>query len=387
MLGFNSQEEDTLTCLLDDPDITLRDVLTHDLFMQIWRNDRSVPLIEFIVSNLDTIFEYVLTNNLETHEDYAAMRRICLIILKTTGKNVVRAFSESDKFIDKLQQFTVGENSRDPKLCGNFTKIIEILVRYTSGSIIPAKLPFLQAYLINNLDLLGLRELFYFLIISYAKFLTVNVEMFQYISEVAKEESMRGHMALVALDVIFPKKAEFIEMYQDQRVFDNITEIACMCYETDPHKSALGFSLIAQIKSRAPALPLPDQSPITSTVNAATANALRVFPGSVGLFLDRFLHLSLPTFVNESIIDILASMPDEELAELASACHMNHVLVEQFEEYRRRKTNGHFLNAGQILFHREIVCCAEHRDEWTAFVTEALLPRGRKRATTAFCYP
>ena len=385
MVCDRTAREDTLTPLLSDPKTRLEDVLSHSSLLPSLRCDEpSDKLIRFLLDqgNLDRMLTYALTNDLNSEANFTKMQKASVDILSTTSRRLQSEFQASPQLIEGLVNFSKSPASRDPKLCGNFAGIVELITRSTCGTILSTKMAFLKEFLLKNLDMVGLRELFLKLITDFSKQFQVNEAMITEICEVGTVDGIRGLFAVSMLNDILKEKADLALYFRSPRVLNKLLEIGCRFYQVQPVRAAIAFDVAKRIsrdisfKATFCELLSKHKSPIGENpeINSATANTLLLFPKSAEFLFDDFFKFEMPTIVCQAFISVLHETEDAELKDL------NALLMEHYDEFKRRKTNGHYLKFCQLLMNFGVCCCREHQDPWDKFVIDSVLSQGRLEA-------
>jgi hypothetical protein len=357
---------DGLAPLLQNPSVTLEDVLRSSYLTATLRCEDSDRLAEFLLSddNMRRISTYALTDSDQQ------LQKICVAILSTSAHRLQAGLRENLVLLDALASFPTGPSARDPRICGYFARICDLLIRSTGGSLLQTKFSFLQTFLAENLDLLALRDLFVHFLIDFKEF---DMPM-DLLCEMAIDDSQKSLFVLFTMRDCLKEKPEF---FQSFHVIHRLLTIGEASFLHNPAKCVVAYSLVDQIlaksdKSFAEVLELfhfPADGPVR---NCATAAALRLFPVAIEWFIDAFLTDDLPTAVNDAICSGLTNMGFVQLQSLVCDLHLNRLIGEAFVAYRQRKVNGHFLMVAKLLRHRELVCCRAHAAEWDVFCRETM---------------
>lgn len=389
-MRLSAAVEDTLTPLLNDPKTKLEDVLLHSSLMPSLRRDEpSDALIRYILdqTNLDRLLTYALTNDLISEENFTKVQKASVDVLSTTSRKLQSEFRASSQLIEGLASFPNLPASRDPKLCGNFASIVELITRSTCGTLLSTKMSFLKDFLLNNLDMMGLRELFLRLVTDFSTQFRVTETLLDSICALGKIEGVRGLCAVATIRDILQEKPDLFIHCQNPRILDQLLQIGCEFYPTEPIRSAIAFGVSKQIivkghKDTARELVSKRKSPIETnrTINCATGNALSIFPKSAELLFGEFFKFEMPTIVCDAFVSVLEECEESELRAWTVKHHLNEKLMQHFDEFKQRKTNGHYLKVCQLLMNSNLCCCNEHQDQWNQFVTDCVLPQGRMEA-------
>jgi hypothetical protein len=357
---------DGLSPLLQDPGVTLEDVLRSSHLAAAIRRDPSDQLAEFLLSddNMRRIAMYALTDSDQQ------LQKICVAILSTSTHRLQSGFRENLVLLDALASFPTGPSARDPKICGYFARICDLLIRSTGGSLLQTKFTFLQTFLVQNIDLLALRDLFVQFLIDFKEFY-VPMDL---LSEIAISDSQKSLFVLFTMRDCLKEKPEFFQSFD---VLRNLLTIGEASFLNNPSKCVVAYSLVEQIlaksdKSFAKILEIFHFPAEGAVCNCATAAALRLFPVAIKWFIHGFLTGELPTAVNDAICSGLANMEFTQLQCLVCDVHLNRLIGDAFVAYRQRKVNGHFLVAARLLRHRGIVCCRDHAADWDVFCRDPL---------------
>ena len=120
----------------------------------------------------------------------------------------------------------------------------------------------------------------------------------------------------------------------------------------------------------------PDETPFIS--NAATPEALKLFPKSASSLVIKVLKSELPTFVCDTVVSAICHFSVEELQNFCTKYHLSQAIISSYKDYKHRKTNGHFLLIAKALSDKGICCCEEHREAWSKFEQFKFIKRYKK---------
>lgn len=177
--------------LLEKPDITLNQVLQDSAFTNSIRSP-SKTFTNYLLSenNLKQLIIYSLTNDFELsknttengdekvsdseskRKEFNRLQRCSVLALTNQSKQFQNELLKNEILKEKLSNFPTSKYSSDPKISGHYSRIVETLVRSSSGKYL-YELPNVIDYLIKDINVLPIRELF---IVLFCEFTTTFIK-------------------------------------------------------------------------------------------------------------------------------------------------------------------------------------------------------------------
>ena len=378
MFGWGANPfQNSLSPLLKDPNTPLEKIVLSQQFTNLYRQE-SNDVVEFLFREdvVTKLIQFALTKDLCHDPNFDKIERIALSVLSVQDKpKMEEKIAKCSILIQKVADFPKSPSAKDPVICGHFNQIVECLVRTTNGEVLGAELKDIGSFLFENIDLLGLRELLFTLIVDYTLPFCVSTEMAQKL--LTKSMQPNGLPALTLIRDVILTKADLSDFLSDEQTMNSLFELGITNYFENPIISNVAFSIIAVVVHHCPSLrtfhhKFLDSFKFYEVVNCATSAAIAVFSEQIYRFIDRFMKLQLPTIVEETINAIVNHSTLEEMTSLAEKTHICKLAMDNFSEYKRRKVDGHFLDFVRTFSDRGICCCLEHRDEWLRFAQKDL---------------
>ncbi|KAK8890876.1 hypothetical protein M9Y10_028075 [Tritrichomonas musculus] len=389
--------------ILSDPNAKLETVLADRTFNNLLRNENQY-LIDFLIrdDNVKKMHDYLLTDSYENTKDFKKIRPLCLNVLTSESEKLGEQLSSNEQYIDLLIDFSTSEWFRDPYRCGNYSYLIESLAKASSGDILSSKFTFLANYLMNNIDIMGLRQLFVRLVCDFSYPFMVSSQMMDELvncifmhGEESNDETLKytkidPKALFVAFTIhdILKTDPHLGSLFESPDTLQTLLKLAIFNYEKNPLFSSLLFNCISIILENAiknedsastqndneiinfnnfePTLNInTNTEPFIS--NSATSEALKLFPKSAINLVMKFLKSELPTLVCDVVMSSICKLPIEELQSFCTKFHLSSAIISLYKDYKHRKTNGHFLILVKYLSDKGVCCCEEHREAWTKF--------------------
>lgn len=178
MFWLQRNPTNSIEKLLENPDTTLNQVLKDSSFASASRNP-SKSLMNFLLAekNFNILINLALSNDLkvafnstETTEndnesdnekrkkEFNKIQRSAVLVLSSQSKIFQSELSKSSILQNKLNDFPNSDYSSDPKICGHYSRIVEALLRSSSGKYL-YQVPNIIDFLITKINILPCREL------------------------------------------------------------------------------------------------------------------------------------------------------------------------------------------------------------------------------------
>lgn len=372
-----------VSTLVKDPNSTFETVLSSQHFSQGFHQQND-DLLDFLVKdeNMQKIVEFSLTDMHKEMKDYVKYTRLCVAILSTAAPKFQALLSTNGIFINSLVGFKDTPYAKDPILCGNFSRLVIFIIRFTSGEILDEKLSFLADFLIKNLNLLGLQELFISLCTEFAVPFHLSEELILKIIDQFADPIL-GYHSMLTIHYLMHLSDGNEQLFWRESIVRPILEEGISRYSTNPLFSLAAFKVVREIIFH------PDQDAelkylldgktvdFNIEVNCATSIAIELFPDGIPFLLDRFFAGELNTFINDKIVSVLTTYNIDKLIEFASNTHVCYNAIKYFDSYSQHKTNGHYLDLVRVFSEKGVYCCKEHRKLCSTFIKEKVVPRYR----------
>jgi hypothetical protein len=372
--------QNSFSSLLKDPKTTLENVLRHQQFQTILRQE-SVDILDFLFRGdvVERMVEYAFTNQLKLEPDSHRFEMMCVGILSWEGQKIQERIATNSFLLDSVQAFPYSPCCRDPVICGHFQRIVERIVRSTNGEVLGTKFDFLPDFLINNVHLLGIRELLFSMIVNYTIPFCVSCQMIVTLIQNAR----RSFPTIRLIRDILTEKPDLGTLFESEECLSPLFEIGISNYENKPLVALESFGILYTIiaasgNSELKQYHLKYDFSLASDINCATPAALQVFHGQISDLLPSFFQGRLSTILNKTIRHVMSEMSLEEMQNLVTKTHLCRLAIEYYASYKQRKINGHFLDVLMIISEKGMCCCHEHLEDWERFVVKQLAGRYRK---------
>lgn len=399
--------------LLSDPNVKLETVLADRTFNNLLRNENS-HLIDFLSrdDNVNKMYSYLLTDEFDSNNDAKKIRFLCLNVLTSESEKLGEKLITNKVYSENLINFSTSKFSRDTIKCGYYSYLIESLAKASSGDILSSKFQFLTDYLMNNIDIMSLRQLFVKLVINFTYPFRVSSKMMEYLvshmfkkdenetDEKSKYTQLDSKALYVAFSIqgILKSASHLGSLFDSPNLLQTLMKLAIYNYKNNAILSSTIFnclSIILKNASKSDDSILANdngnididnyekilnidsnETPFTS--NAATPEAIKLFPKSASSLVIKVLKSELPTFVCEVVVSTICRFSVEKLQNFCTQHHLSNEIISLYKDYKHRKTNGHFLLIAKALSDKGICCCEEHQEAWTKFEQFKFIKRYKK---------
>jgi hypothetical protein len=372
--------QNSLAPVLKNPDTKLETIFKNNQFLNLLRQE-TPDVVAFLSRDgiMSQLIQYALTTELSNGQNSKRFQSMAVAILSGGTSRLQDAISRNQILLESIKQFPDSPYSRNAVVCGNFSLIVQFLARSTNGEILGTDLKFLSDFLLKNLDLFALRELFKCLIVDFTIPFCVSTEMLHELLDRVDTEAL-VFPALFLLRDVAQEKPDLLSLFDDDESVGRLLSLGIDSYFSKPLIAKEAFSILYSIfetKAMAePCWPIGKRVfEYHTTVNCATAAALLVFPESVVYFIRPFFAGMLPTMLSGAVMQVVARLPGAALSDLAAKTHLCQLAIEGFAAYSLEKTNGHFIELVRLFSERGMYCCKAHKKQWKQFTSELL--RGR----------
>jgi hypothetical protein len=355
--------QNSLTPLLRDQATKLETIFKSTQFNNLLRQE-TADVVAFLARDpiVERLLQYTLTEELVDSEQFKRYQSLALTVLCGGKAGLQEKISSNRLLIQKLKAFPDSQFARNPVICGNFSRIVQFLVRATTGEILGSEFGFLPSFLIQNIDLAGARELLFDLMANFTIPFCVSPEMVaSLLQQLANPTAVLPTLLLIR-DVV-GAATELGRLFWGDSCLTLLFQTGVSEYLRNPLVARECFATIGRLADPC-RLRFQFNFPFYEVVNCATDAALSVFPEEVARFVCPFFRSELPTILNAAVMTVVRRMTSRQLVELAETTHLCQVAVDSFGTYERGKTNGHFLDGVRIFSERGICCCSAHQKEW-----------------------
>lgn len=356
--NFGGPSLSGITTALKSENCQLEDILSDSSLQQAIRNSLR-ELIDFVTRDeiYNDLFDWVLTNKHRDNKLCQKLTRNALSIITANSQQIQKAISKHNLFVQRIQSFIDqdpnDESINDARIAGHFQRITEHFAIQTNGNLI-SQLKGLPAFLIHNMSILGLRELFVSLTTDYTeKFGLSNNDIEELSKETIKEN---GYFVVTAIKSILQQKPELIVQYfQYPIVVKNLLEAAINSRTDQPLATIELCQVLCTIVKSCTNLEelkiLLDEYRSKfinndTKINCSTASTILLFKSFNAEFFDHLFVKPVNTFLNQSIIKILQTMPNEQRDTIFKNFDAPSKLVKNFTE---NSVNGQFYELYQII--------------------------------------
>jgi hypothetical protein len=337
--------------------------------------------VQFVIDHLDGILRYSLSFDaapeFETPADFRRVHRDCLKLLIESPTTFRFKLAQSATLWELLATFRANCVSLPQILIANFCKIIWALADATFGACLAASLPDLGPFLVANLGLLCVSDLFTKLASRFPSGLGFGTDLILDILNGQRD----ARAAFSALKATF-KNPDFKAEIDDSIVL-RITDISVALIDDQPFVSLEGFQLVSLLLAR-----VADSRAILGSVRerlqgAPIANRSRIpvpailalAPRLVEQYLECFLSEENTTMFNDAVCRALSQLPVTVLQELAGRHSVMQRIMDSYPRYLARKTNGHLLSLAGLLNSQHVCSPPDVRERWAAFAQGELRAR------------
>jgi hypothetical protein len=330
------------------------------------------------------LIQYALTTDLQAESSGKKFGAMAVGILTTSTAKLQEQISRNQQLIETIKSFPDSFYATNPQICGNFDQIVAFLAEATSGEILGSEFGFLAKFLIDHLDILAFRQLLFKLIVNFTLPFCVSTEMMTLLLDQAKQTKSTFNVVFLMRDIL-NGKPDLGLLLADDHSISTLFQLGVDNYFSSPIISRELFLIVDSINEANPQTNLAKISlsfrlnfDFTSVLNCATSSALMLFPRDLITFIAPFFECRLPTMLNNAVNSLVNRLSPEELTELAEKTHICNLAMTNFDTYREKKTNGHFLDVAMLFSEKGMPCCKAHRKPWKKFAREELTTQYRK---------
>ena len=370
----------SISALLQKQDTTIETILDDNALNQALRI--GLPAMHNFLLNpehMNSLLDIVLCD-VEPHTKIPnKTTRTAVTILSTGISSLMGKLIKNEEYKQRIINFPKSEYRSNPKCCGHFYRIIESLARFSAGQFL-SEIPDLKDYLINNMNCLGLRDLFLFLSTEFS-FFDFQPEIFVELSKSANSKE-NGFYVLSAMRELLKSKEKIIEDMQQPQVIENLFAIAYND-ELSPLTQIEAFNLIQKLSDP---LTLNDNQDIPKLVQSESekydftknrpknvlAAALKIFSTKNPEILLSIFSYDSMTSLKDGIIHSYDAFSKEDLEQFIN---QNDLFNKIMDAYRNTKTNYHLTDLIQIIQTKQVTLT----DEFKKFIEEEVNKRNEIR--------
>lgn len=347
-----------ITANLKSENCSLEEILLDSTLQQAIRSSLR-ELIDFISRDdiFNDLFDWVLTNNHKDNKNHQKLARNALLIVTSNSQTIQKVILNHQLFVERIQSF-INQNSNDElindsRIAGHFQRIIELYAVQTNGKIIN-QLKSLPTFLIHNMTILGLRELFILLATQFIENFGLTNEN---IEELTKEtKNADGYFVTTAIKSIIEKAPVLINQhFQNPNIVKNLLEAAASNKENNHLVTielcktlCIIFNNCSNIDELQALLAEYSGKFIKEDmeINCSTASIISLFKSLNDKIFDQLFCKPTNTFLNQNIIEILKNMSDEQKDALLKNFNAPSKLLKFYNKYT---ANGQLYDLYKII--------------------------------------
>jgi hypothetical protein len=278
-----------------------------------------------------------------------------------------------------MKEFTQSQRAKTQLICANFATLAEWFISSTCGACIPVCFPVLESYLIQNIGIGPLAELFVNVAGNFSKVFAVSTSM---ILKLLYSQT-HAYWPIVVLRRLLIKNPDLVCFAEASDVLFSLLSIGATALNVAELVSVEAFRLLGMIvelsdrpdKVQETLLTAQQTIDIVGSRSLAVPAILDLFPAKVGDVIDQFFEQECSTAFNQAVWTALTELDNAQLRDLTMQHQIMEKLVSGYDGYLQKKTNGHFLAIAQLLMARKICCAPQIRKEWLKLSLVALKSR------------
>ena len=358
----------------DEPDIDK--ILGHSLLNEALRSEFT-PLISFVEADpvIDRLASWCFKQSFTEKPEFNKMSRIALKLFTSVIPRVFEIFLYSNRLAMRLYEFLQGDDSKNPLLCGFFTRIMTQQIRWGDPRLF-AMHDDVGALILERVGVLAIQELIVLIATRSELSVFAGIDLVYELSQraLADPDDTLCAFTIIRLYDELADDAPIFTQFFEEKVVRNLVEISLA--STSVIVSSDMMDIVARIVDMEEKLQpvvsvYRDRLLPSGVINQITANAMRVFDTRILAPFDLFFEPKGYIFIHYYCAQLLAEMEPEDIIDLAQTPGFLDKLMACFGT---RKWCPHMTQLS-IVFIRVLEKCDNfHYDKWTKFVTSDLAP-------------
>ena len=380
MWGIQTNLVSSISALLQKENTPIETILDDNALNQAIRTN--LPAMDNYLlnpNNMNKLLDIALSNVEPRSKIPNKTTRTAVSILSTGISTLMGKLIKNEEYRQRIINFPKSEFNSNPKCCGHYYRIIESVARYSAGQFL-AEIPDLRSYLINNMNCLGLRDLFLFLSNQYSDF-EPEPETFVELSRSGNSKE-NGFYVLSAMRELLKIKEKVIDDMRQVEVVENLftitkneslppmTQIEAFYLIqkiADPHALNQNEDILKLVQKENELYDFEKERP-----KNVLAAALKVFTTKNPKILLSIFSYESMTFLKDGIIRSFDAFSKEDLEQFIN---QNDLFNRIIDEYRNSKTNYQLTDLIQIIQTKQVSLT----DEFKRFIEEEFYKRNEIR--------
>ncbi|EAY02769.1 hypothetical protein TVAG_369970 [Trichomonas vaginalis G3] len=347
---MSSTEPESLDAILQAENPPLQSVLGTPSFVQAVKTCHP-QLNAYLLS--DNIFPEVLnialTDKAASLGYTAKMISNTMLFLTTNSNETQQKFSENPLFLNVIKSFPDTEYARQPKIAGNFQRILDSIVHRTNGQYL-SNLPNISKFLIDNLNILAYSELWITLTTEFMLQFGVDLNLIKMFAQTVGGPN--GFTAVASMKQMLKLKKDLFNL------FDTVDVVEILLQEViKPGNPLLLFKLF-QVLEKINSVGKDPQVKATilsygenfnfeehtqDFIRASAISLFKVFPDE---YINRLFDDHPFSSLNSAIIKAISSIGDKKLIEL----NTKYNLIDRILNNPISKTNPYVWSLAELLY-------------------------------------
>lgn len=372
MYFWSTNTQNTINELLKKDDLQLTELLSEASLTNSIRSP-SQELTKYLLRKeiIDELFDWLLTAKYKSDPKGPRYSRAALRVFTNCQNTLQKNFDANEEFINRLTGFIkTGEN--DGFIVGHFQRIIESYARIDHDFF--KKFTNLFEYLKNNMQLMGICELFYFLMTETNFKDLVSDEM--WLDLVKKDKGDDGFFVIAIIIQILRKNSEYIYILKKDAILEElmdtvintqnnmlkaeIFEMIELIYGTDTRQNVIIQKYAENYKYEN---------------NCSLSGAIKVFRQITKELVDFIFIFPISTFVLEAFVNVFKEKSIEEKNKIIKENNLHKRLM---ENALSNKSEGQLVELCVAISSEKLEVTSEWKQFYSKKIHEKLKNRKKK---------
>ena len=369
-----SRSERALKNLLKQDGVSITEIIAEPSFKSKLKSSYR-PLSDFLLQDdtINEICDWLLTEEYCELKNYRATASNMMRIFKECPEALQASFSQSDRLIARVLDFSKSQKAQTPINCGFFEQIVENFAASSQGSFLQnfKRLPFMLA---KRIEIISIRHLFFVLASSFPQQFGFSSSVVLFIlhnlSERNKEQVMMLFLKLAKSKSSFPA-------FDHSKVVASLLEVA-ISPDHNEFVTTQAFQIVEVIQKSTNSTEnfeelikrFFDKHNVESLpINYGTAVALSLFKKFVPSLVMSMVTNPTHMFMHAAILKTIENASDDVLIPFIEE---NNIPGKLIWAANVAKSNGFLTKFAQILESKKQLSECLQTPEWNKFVNEQL---------------
>lgn len=337
----------------------------------------NIDFLEYLSreSSIIQLMEYTLASTKMFCDHYSRRSQLSLELLNAKFLGIQNSFCDNTVFIDYLNKFVNSDSQPIPLLCGHFASIIESYAKLTYGSFIK-KINRLKDYLLQNIDVVALRDLFVLLVTECnSDFELASSDIIQICKKLKYMAISKQLGMVIAFSKIIAKNSDRISLFDEDSIMKNLLKLATKTSNHLLSREIYQFILTAK-QNCENSIEIIDSMGDTISISYDNISPvsfvyfIQIYPQYSIKMIDYLFKDNSNTMINYAILKALAKVLEDK-AELITTTDFITKIIDNFNTSNH---SGHIAAFAELLMKNGPVFEALKNKNWIKFVKDQLIP-------------